>query len=466
MTLPFFGCRSRPALCVSAVLAALALAACRPSSDPAPTTLDDPYERWAKGHPGAPEQGVWRSNPWAARPNAGAEAAPASGVVTYDHELACNGYTLVLSSHAPVADLIDMTGRSLHRWVADPDTLVWENHDEEFAFEDGGIHFDRRKYFHRAHLYPNGDLLTLIHGYGLLKLDKASNRIGWAPGPMQHDFDVAPDGAIVALSRKMGLMPEFHETEPTLDERVVLLSPDGELRREVSILQAFRESHFSPMLRMTHRYGRILNANAVRVLDGRLSDRIPAFRAGNVLVSLGKQNTICVIDLEEERVIWSMSDLWRWQHDPRVTDTGTISVFDNRGVAAYLPGSPNHLGSRIVEFDPFTQKVVWTFTGTNEVQLYSDYLGGALRLPNGNTLIAETARGRYLEITTEGRPVWEFINPNQAGSDRQYIAELHGVVRLPPDFPLNWIASPTSPAEVAASEGRRQSSGSLPGQTP
>jgi hypothetical protein len=36
------------------------------------------------------------------------------------------------------------------------------------------------------------------------------------------------------------------------------------------------------------------------------------------------------------------------------------------------------------------------------------------RLPNGNTLITEAAGGRLLEVTPDGRIVWEFINPVRA----------------------------------------------------
>ncbi|GAB2726975.1 hypothetical protein GCM10027089_58660 [Nocardia thraciensis] len=39
-------------------------------------------------------------------------------------------------------------------------------------------------------------------------------------------------------------------------------------------------------------------------------------------------------------------------------------------------------------------------------------MGGAQRLPNGNTLITEAAFGRIFEVTTDGRICWEYVVPS------------------------------------------------------
>jgi hypothetical protein len=408
------------------------------------------------------KSGVWNPNPWAEQEKTDADLAArireletlgyaggtepmpgVSGVVTYDPDRAYNGYTIVLSSHNTEARLIDMVGRSLHLWSYDADA-PWDHFDAEFDHEP--VDFETRRCFHRAWLYPNGDLLAMLYGFGLLKLDKDSNVLWRVPGPVHHDLDVTPDGTIYAMSRRGGIMPQYHPTEPVLDELIVLYTPDGEPVREVSILEAVRNSHFSPMLKSSRPYGEIFHSNTLHVLDGRFAERIPAFKAGNVLTSLRDTDSICVIDMETEKVVWYMRGLWRLQHDPRLTDRGTMTVFDNRGVDLLSPGEPGHVGSRIIEFDPATQQVVWTFTGNNDVQFHSRIVGSSLRLPNGNTFVNETRRGRYLEVTPEGELVWEFINPNQTGPENQYIADLYDVLRYGPDFPFDWLdAPPPSP---------------------
>lgn len=423
----------------------------------------------------------WSQNPWAPQEagdpelaarikqlealgyTEGTEPMPnRSGVVTYDPERAYNGYTIVLSSHTSRATLIDMEGRVLHEWRY-PTDAPWSTFQDEFRFEwEYTTQAQPREVevgsFYRAWLYPDGSILGLMYALGLLKLDKDSNVIWRVAAPVHHDMDVTPDGTIYALSRRAGILPRYHPVEVVLDELIVLYSPDGKQMREVSLLDAIRDSDYSPQLKTARRKGEILHSNTLHVLDGRFADRIPAFKAGNVLTSFRHTDTICVIDMETEKVVWSMKGLWHMQHDPRLTDSGTITVFDNAGVAAGKPGDPGHVGSRIIEFDPLTHQVVWKFTGDNETQFYSEIVGSALRLPNGNTLINETRRGRYIEVTPDGRVVWEFINPNQSGPENQYIADLYDVLRFGPDLPLDWLpptgdqdgpAPPPAPASAS-----------------
>ena len=48
-------------------------------------------------------------------------------------------------------------------------------------------------------------------------------------------------------------------------------------------------------------------------------------------------------------------------------------------------------------------------------------IGGAQRLPNGDTLVTEGTNGRIVEVSPRGRVVWDFVNPHQgkeeAGTD-------------------------------------------------
>lgn len=52
-------------------------------------------------------------------------------------------------------------------------------------------------------------------------------------------------------------------------------------------------------------------------------------------------------------------------------------------------------------------EVVWSFT---DPDLYSAKVSGAVRLPNGNTMITEGDYGIW-EVTTEGEVVWKYSNP-------------------------------------------------------
>jgi hypothetical protein len=101
----------------------------------------------------------------------------------------------------------------------------------------------------------------------------------------------------------------------------------------------------------------------------------------------------------------------------------------------------------VLILDPSSRAIVWEYNGTDESPLFSQSCGASAELPNGNILVTETDGGRALEVTREKEVVWEFYNPNRAGEDAELIASLFEVIRLPPDFPVDWsrLPSPTEP---------------------
>ena len=56
--------------------------------------------------------------------------------------------------------------------------------------------------------------------------------------------------------------------------------------------------------------------------------------------------------------------------------------------------------------------------------------------------MTESDNGRAFEVAPDQEIVWEFYNPYRAGDADEYIATLFEVVRLPPDFPLDWARDP------------------------
>jgi len=55
-------------------------------------------------------------------------------------------------------------------------------------------------------------------------------------------------------------------------------------------------------------------------------------------------------------------------------------------------------------------QVTWYFSSSPET-FYSNYISGAQRLPNGNTLICSGASGHFFEVTPASEVVWEYLNP-------------------------------------------------------
>ena len=54
---------------------------------------------------------------------------------------------------------------------------------------------------------------------------------------------------------------------------------------------------------------------------------------------------------------------------------------------------------------------VWFYEAPDRLSFKSDFISGALRMPNGNTLINAGALGRFFEVTTSGEIVWEYWTP-------------------------------------------------------
>lgn len=220
------------------------------------------------------------------------------------------------------------------------------------------------------------------------------------------------------------------------DENITVLSADGALLSKLSIVDCIARSRFASMLDSLREAGSqkpvdLLHPNTVRILDGRCAQSLPAFKQGNILTSFRNISTIAIIDPEEKKVVWALSQDWRRQHDPVLLDDCRMLLFDNAGL---LAAGSDERRSRVIEFDPLTQEVTWTYRGTDRSPMFSSLMGTAQRLSNGNTLITESDFGRVIEVTRDGEIVWEFNNPHTAGDQNEFVAVIPDMQRLPVGF--------------------------------
>jgi hypothetical protein len=226
------------------------------------------------------------------------------------------------------------------------------------------------------------------------------------------------------------IIPRINPDHPVLEEFVVILDENGNELKRVSQLAAIERAGRLDLLQGMKDEGDIFHTNTIEVLDGSLADRIPGFDAGNVLISIRELDNIEVIDMDAGVVVWALEGPWLKQHQPTVLPNGHMLIFDNGGSRGQ---------SRVLEFDPETLEIVWVYKGDEDNVFYSATCGSEQRLPNGNTLITETDRGRAFEVTHEGEIVWEFINPAQTGEESSYIASLFEVLRIPRASVEGWL---------------------------
>ena len=355
---------------------------------------------------------------------AGSTLAPsAEGVTVYDEALAYNGLNLYTSGHDSEAVLMDMEGRVLHTWRC-RFLQVWP--DYPVSSLSRGYEFWRR-----AYLYENGDLLAVYgQGYGLVRLDKSSDVV-WADSrKYHHDLEVLEDGTIYALSREGKLLPRIHERFPVLEDFINILDSEGNELHKISLLEAAEQSEYKELLFEKLGKGDIFHTNTIEYLDGSLAGLSPLFSKGNVLVAMRELDAIAIVDVETEQVVWAAKGPWKAQHQPTLLDNGHMLIFDNEGLGRR---------SRVIEFDPLTLETFWSYGDEPSETLYSPTCGSCQPLPNGNILITESDNGRALEVTSDKKVVWEFLNPHRAGENNELIATLFEVVRLGPAFPLDWL---------------------------
>jgi len=359
-----------------------------------------------------------------------APARGPGGATTFDPARVEEGWTLFTSGHAPGAYLVAASGELVHEWEIDFDRAwpegvpfpVWEDH---------------RHFLRRAHVFPNGDLLAVFEYVGMVKLDGDSRVLWRRAGRNHHDFDVAADGRIVTLVRhpltagEMAARYPGFETpaEGILDDELVFLDPAGEELQRVSLFEAFQRSEYAPFLGPGTDTSDVFHSNSVDLVESEQAG--PLFAAGEVLVSSRSLNAVFAVDVEERRVTWLLTGKWRGQHQAQLLANGNLLLLDNRGGNHVAP--PRSDRSEVLELDPLTQRVVWSFGGTEREPLFTHWLGCVQRLPNGNTLVTESSQGRILEVTPEGRIAWEYVNPHRAGDEGGLIATIMGARRIGPE---------------------------------
>lgn len=335
-----------------------------------------------------------------------------------------------LSGHAPGAELINPEGQVQHRWQFSYEQCLAANANGEQSFlaDKSGI----TACWRRARLLPNGDILAIFEGHGLIRLDRDSQLLWSYAGACHHDLDLATDGSIYVLTREAQVVPRFHPSKPILLDFITHLSADGQELGRLDVMQAFANSVYASYLDLAAEAGDIFHTNTLEVLDGHLAHKSPIFKQGNFLISVREIGVVAIIDPTSEQVVWALSGMWRAQHQPTLLANGNLLVFDNQGHAGQ---------SKVVELDPLTQQVIWEYADSPEAPFYSETCGTGQRMANGNTLITESDNGRVFEVTTEGKIVWEFRNPKRTGSEKQYIAAILEMVALPLDYQTTWLTS-------------------------
>jgi hypothetical protein len=344
------------------------------------------------------------------------------GVLAYDPAAASPGLNLYNSYYKAGAYLLDMAGDVIHTWLPPGAPDHWQF----------------------VAVCANGDLLVCVEDAELMRLDWASRVLWRKPMRIHHEIVVADNQDIYTLTSREEVVRIDSLPVPLIDDYVVILSPEGVVKREISLFHVLERqlsalnvaAIYLQVINPPDLFWRVIKAKLAR---GLLLPRVTSFdpfhtnsisildrdvlglgRRGNVLVSMRSLDLIGIVDIETETLTWAWGpgDLQE-QHHPTLLDNGNLLVFDNGTKRKY---------SRVLELDPRSKAVVWEYRDTNAAAFYSNWGGTAQRLANGNTLITETSGGRVFEITRDGRVVWDFYNPDKQADGRR--ASIYRLTRI------------------------------------
>ncbi len=341
------------------------------------------------------------------------------GVTRHDRKRVYPGYNLGTYRQEDTAILFDMDGKIVVTWHVPGLTEPWQH----------------------VELCDNGDLLVLIKDRALLRVSPAGEKRWHRPSRCHHDMTMTPADRIWVATR-IETIREIHGTAlPVLEDRLTLLDNKGQLIRRISFVDPLLPLIGEPATRRLRGWAKkhpeisgklregakkkhphllrydtppdLFHLNSIEVLDR----KVPGLCSpGDLLISIRNLDLIAVFDPATVTFKWQWggSELDR-QHHPTLLANNNLLIFDNGVRRRY---------SRVIELDPIRKRIVWEYRGSRKEPFFSPTRGSSQRLPNGNTLICETDKGRSIEVTARGEIVWEHYCPMRrdgAGKPRREV---------------------------------------------
>ena len=370
-------------------------------------------------------------------PIAFADAAPSvypTGVTIYDPTRAWSGYTVLSPLATPAVLVIDMNGNVVKRWDGFNNSaggparvlpgggviaangarpphqeslelvqrdfagnVVWRfDRNERMELRDGGTVWSARQHhdWQRADFpagYYSPEATPAAAGANTLILTHVNHRVTTVSEVLLEDdrlIEVAPDGTIVW---EWTAGPRIDEFQLAPDARAAI--------RKAADLNAARGS-----------FDWLHVNSATYVGPNRWFDAgDERFAPDNVIIS-SRQASLLAIVARDGRIVWQIGPDFSASPELRkirqiigqhhahlipkgLPGAGHLLVFDNGGSSGYGfagPIAPEGVGalaratSRVLEIDPVTLELVWSYTAP---RFFSTNISSAQRLPNGNTLV-------------------------------------------------------------------------------
>lgn len=342
------------------------------------------------------------------------------GLTGVDRQRSFGGYTLLCPLTSDIAHLIDIEGKEVHSWKL-PGRI--------------GRH---------ARLLPNGNLAVntlrtdpcrttkdggpfpfiFFNKYGggvMSELNPDGNVVRQFIDPLgHHDQFHFGDGRILYTSleplspedsaKVIGGVPGTEIDGITYADTINEVDADGKLVWHWKVSERLPRDEFPLQPHYTREHYPLINS-VFPMRDGR-----------HILASMRSVSAVIIIVKSTGKIVWKLgSDVLAQQHNATELENGNILIFDN---GAFRAGE-SITYTRAIEVDRQSKEIVWEYRDKSQMHnFFTPFMGSAQRLPNGNTLLCESAFGRLFEVTPEGYVCWEYINVHFAPYPDKITADL------------------------------------------
>lgn len=400
-----------------------------------------------------------------------------TGVTIYDKALAWNTDFLFtpLSDNVHVTYLMDMQGKILHTWPYAGFPAKFVN-PALIGGKKGVVGVQISTIPAHSKLAQT----DVVPGEPSVFLDREFGYVDWADKVLwkwgsqapkgaalqHHDWVRLQNGDTLLLTNDKRTVSGFGDRQ-VLDDVIYEVNPTGRIVWRWSALAHIKDFGFTRKQLQLVRHAKepdVLHINDMRVLGAnkwaKAGDQ--RFAPDNIIISSRNANFTAIIDKHTGAVVWRLGpnytpraaqglgpdklprpvDQISGQHGAYMIPAGLpgagdILMLDNQGEAGYPPVPLSFIaGSRVLEINPLSKKIVWEYnardSGRMAFSFYTPFIGNAVRLPNGNTLIDEGIDGRFFQVTPNGKIVWEYISPYRERGPGAPIKDR-------PEVTTNWV---------------------------
>ena len=419
-----------------------------------------------------------------------AQSVYPTGTTIYEPARAWNGYTVLSPLQTQAVLVIDMNGNVVKRWeglnnsAGGPARVL----PGGILISASGARPPNQESLELVQQDFDGKVIWQFSHNEQIKTGEGSTI--WS-ARQHHDWQreslpagyYSPESAPVVEGTSTLILTHTNRMQPKVadvmleDDRLVEVSWKGELLWEWVASDHIDELGFAPDARKAIKAAQSFNKargsfdwlhinSAHFVGPNRWFDQGDMrFAPNNVIISSREASLLAIVgrdgkivwrlgpDFSESKELRSIRQIIGQHHAhiiPKgLPGAGNLLVFDNGGSSGYgfaSPIAPDGVGafarstSRVVEINPVTLELVWSYTNP---RFFSTNISSAQRLPNGNTLITAGAGGRMFEVTTQGAIVWEYMYPLFSG------ANASNAVYRAYRIPYGWIPQITRPTERA-----------------